>query len=396
MTYNESLEYINSLLRFGVRPGLERISELCERLGNPQNKLKFIHVAGTNGKGSVCAYLASVFERAGYKTAMYTSPYVTDFRERFQINSNLISKDDLCAYTEIVKSAAEKMEDTPTEFEFITALAFLYFAKKNCDIVVLEVGLGGRWDATNIVTPLCSVITSIGLDHTAILGDTLAKIAGEKAGIIKNGVPTICPSYLDESALSVIKQVANEKNSPFYICENKFSLPLKIKGKMQPFNASLCALAVEKCGLSVSLDDIEKGIMEATIPARCEFLSENLLLDGGHNPQAVEVLTDCIKQNLKTPTALIGMMGDKDVESAVSKIAPLCKRIITVPVSNPRAISPKELCDIAKKYCDDVICCESTSQGVDLLMSEQGDKIACGSFYLAGEIRDALISKLNS
>lgn len=392
MTYNESLEYINSLLRFGIKSGLERISRLCELLGSPQDSLQFIHVAGTNGKGSTCAYLSSIFMGAGYKTGMFTSPYVTDFRERFQINGELISKEKLCVYTERVRAATQQMRETPTEFEFITALAFLYFAGEGCDIVVLEVGLGGRFDATNIIKkPLCSVVTSIGLDHVAILGDTIEKIAYEKAGIIKKDCPVVCSGCLPDDAMAVMKDIAKERNSPMHVADKPSESPLKIRGNMQGYNAATAALAARISGMELTKEQIENGLKTATITARCEFLTPTLLLDGGHNPQAIEVLCDCIKQSFDSPVAMLGMMADKDMEEGISKIAPLCRRIYAVPVDNSRTATPKQIAEIASRFCEDVVECDSPSEAVKMLLSEDGEKVVCGSFYLAGEVRPMLL-----
>ena len=215
MNYQEALEYIHSINWAFCKPGLERIGELCEKLGHPERKLKFIHVAGTNGKGSFCSMTESVLRAAGYKTGLYTSPYIKEFDERMQINGENISNDELVELTEYVKPIADSMEDKPTEFELITAVAFEYFARNNCDVVVLEAGLGGRLDSTNIIdTPVLSVITGIALDHTAILGDTVEKIAAEKAGIIKKGVPVIFGGD-DDTAAQVIKAKADEMGSEF-------------------------------------------------------------------------------------------------------------------------------------------------------------------------------------
>jgi dihydrofolate synthase/folylpolyglutamate synthase len=392
MTYQESLNYINSLLRFGMKPGLERIKKLCDLLGNPQDRLKFIHIAGTNGKGSTCAYLSKIFSDAGYKTGMFTSPYVTDFRERFQICGAMIEKEKLCRYTEVVKSAAEKMAEMPTEFEFITALAFLYFAQERCDIVILEVGLGGRFDSTNIIkAPLCSVITSIGLDHIAVLGNTVEKIAFEKAGIIKKGCPVVVSACVGKSAFEVIKSAAIKRGSELFVAKSDFPAPLKIRGNMQKYNAAASFLAAKISDRNLADENIIKSISEVQLAARCEFLSPDLLLDGGHNADAVDVLCDCIKKNFTRPTALIGMMADKDTEYAIKQIAPLCKKIYAVRVNNPRSESPENIAKIARNYCSDIREYEDINKAVADFKAEPGQKVVCGSFYLAGEIREMLI-----
>ena len=258
MNYTEALEYIHGVSWTFCKPGLERISELCERLGNPQKKLKFIHVAGTNGKGSTSAMLDSVLRKAGYKTGLYTSPYIRVFNERMRIDGENISNGELAELTEYIKPIADQMTDSPTEFELITALAFEYFARNNCDVVVLEAGMGGRLDSTNIIdTSVLSIITGIALDHTAFLGDTVEKIAAEKAGIIKENTP-ILYGGVDECAKAVIMAKATEMNAQFECVDygklkvkdlalsgsnfdfDKFrDLKINLLGSYQPRNAAI-------------------------------------------------------------------------------------------------------------------------------------------------------------
>ena len=227
MTYEEAINYIHSIDWRGSRPGLSRVSELLDKLGNPQDELKFIHVGGTNGKGSFCAMMSSVLKEAGYKTGLFTSPYIEFFNERMMINGEPISNSELAEFTSQVRKIADSMTDPPTEFELITAVAMLYFKENKCDIVVLEVGLGGRLDATNIIkSPILSVITGIALDHTAVLGDTIEKIAFEKAGIIKKGIPVLCANQT-ESVKKVFINVAKENNSKID-CSYKSSVKIKI------------------------------------------------------------------------------------------------------------------------------------------------------------------------
>ena len=225
MTYEEALQKINSRLLFGIKPGLERIEALCKKLGDPQKKPRFVHVAGTNGKGTTCTLIASVLKAAGYRTGLYTSPYVLDFRERFRIDGEMIPEAELIEEVKRVSSVADELEaagDTVTEFEFITALAFDWFAQRDCDFVVLEVGLGGRFDATNVIdTPEAAAIASISLDHTAILGDTYAKIAFEKAGIIKKGGDVVLYPVQDPSVFETIESACNERGAHLHIPDEK-------------------------------------------------------------------------------------------------------------------------------------------------------------------------------
>ncbi|MBQ2676470.1 MAG: bifunctional folylpolyglutamate synthase/dihydrofolate synthase [Clostridia bacterium] len=413
MDYKTATEYINSFLVFGSKPGLERIALLLDKLGNPQNKLKFIHVAGTNGKGSICAYTASILQSAGYKTGLFISPYILDFRERFQINGEMIEESTLARLTEQLKAVVDTLndQDKPTEFELITALAMMYFEAESCDVVVLEVGLGGRFDSTNIIpTPLCSVIASISLDHIAVLGDTIDKIAFEKAGIIKNGGKTVCYPIQQDSALNVIKSIASQRDNAFILPDVSsvqvtqqgfegdkvrygdlcFTLP--ILGKCQPYNAATAIEAVRCSGLKVSDEQIVNGIQQTQFPARCEVLRNNplILIDGAHNPDGAYSLFELLTKTNTKPVAVMGMMADKDVDSVMSILAPCFDEIYTVTVSNPRSMTANELKEIAEKYCSKVTAFDSQQMAIDTALSLNKDLCVCGSFYLAADVRNYL------
>lgn len=422
--YTRSLSYIHSLLKFGTRPGLERVSALLDELGRPQDKLKFVHVAGTNGKGSFCTMMSEILKSAGYKTGLFTSPYVFDFRERIQINGEMISEEELCEITAEVKAAAEKIAERdlqPTEFEFITAVALKYFADKNCDVVVLEVGLGGRLDSTNIIkTPLLSAIMSISLDHMAVLGDTVEEIAGEKSGIIKENGVTVCFSRQDEKAEKIIRKTAEEKgnvyikSSPEDIkilnCDlsgtkavyKDMEIFIPLIGEHQVYNAQTAvdaALALNDGDLSISLENIIDGISKARIPARTELFGKNPLtiLDGAHNREGVEALLLNLNKFLKGRklTVIMGMMEDKEYEFAADEISKLAKTFTGVLPSNPRAVSPKVLAEIAEKNCSDVFICENPAEAYKKIYEKaQKDDIilVCGSLYLAGDVRGEIVS----
>jgi len=291
MDYNKALEFIHKTLNFGSKPGLERIRELCERLSNPQDSLKFIHVAGTNGKGSTVTMISCALEDAGYKVGKYTSPYIFDFRERIEINGKMIEKDELAKITEVVANECAKMDDHPTEFEIVTAIAFVYFKQQNCDYVVLEVGMGGRLDATNIIkNPLVSVITSISLDHIQILGDTEEKIAKEKAGIIKDGMPCVAYPLNSDSVNAVFEKVCTQTNSKFYLPDlsklkvkstvnNKLSFDYKgvrytpaLLGTHQIYNSLTAITALEI--LNIETEHIQSGIARAVAHGRYEIISQ--------------------------------------------------------------------------------------------------------------------------
>lgn len=422
--YTRSLSYIHSLLKFGTRPGLERVSALLDELGRPQDKLKFVHVAGTNGKGSFCTMMSEILKSAGYKTGLFTSPYVFDFRERIQINGEMISEEELCEITAEVKAAAEKIAERdlqPTEFEFITAVALKYFADKNCNVVVLEVGLGGRLDSTNIIkTPLLSAIMSISLDHMAVLGDSVEEIAAEKSGIIKENGVTVCFSRQDERAEKIIRKTAEEKgnvyikSSPEDIkilnCDlsgtkavyKDMEIFIPLIGEHQVYNAQTAvdaALALNDRDLSISPENIIDGISKARIPARTELFGKNPLtiLDGAHNREGVEALLLNLNKFLKGRklTVIMGMMEDKEYEFAADEISKLAKTFTGVLPSNPRAVSPKVLAEIAEKNCSDVFICENPAEAYRRIYEKaQKDDIilVCGSLYLAGDVRGEIVS----
>lgn len=424
MTYPEALDYIHSLEKFGINPGLERIEELCGLLGNPQDQLKFIHVAGTNGKGSTSTMLSEILQAAGYRTGLYTSPYVIDFCERIQINGEMIPHSDLAVIvTEIepiISALAEKGIQV-TEFEAITAAAFLYFSRKGCEIVVLETGLGGRYDSTNIIkTPLASVITSISLDHMALLGDTIEKIVMEKSGIIKPNGITVCYPCQTEEALAVIKETARQRNNDFImpmkedivvIDESIYGTAVKIDGQevFVPFmgehmvmNASVvvaAAKALSKNGMNISAENIAAGIAASKIPARMEIICKEplVILDGGHNEDCAKALAACINKYLKGRRiiAVCGMMADKDYNAYLKTVAPYFKTLITTKPFNQRSLDAQTLADTAKKYCKNTYTVEKPSEALvkaKELCGKADVIIICGSFYLASELRTYNIS----
>ena len=412
MNFNESVEYIHSLLAFGIKPGLERISMLLDLLDNPQDKLKIVHVAGTNGKGSTSTMISNMLIADGHKTGLFTSPYVIDFCERIQIDGENVSKD---LFAECVSDVCEKIKELNkqdiiiTEFEAITVSAFLCFLKAECEYVVLEVGLGGRFDATNVVKkPKAVVITSISLDHIAILGDTIEKIAFEKCGIIKENVPVITSLNQTDDALRVIKEACENKNGNLIITKpqkveikedtifgtefmyenNVYKTRLTGNHQLEnTVNAIECAKT-----LSISDNAIKQGIENTRMIARMEIIGENPLIirDGGHNEGCAEALYNFLtKYNVKNINMLIGLMADKDVEGYVNKIAPLCKSVVTVTPSNPRALNGEALKKITEKYCDNVIFINNPKKGYKYILSNTNKDetiLVCGSFYMMSDI----------
>ncbi len=428
MTYKEALEYIHSVSWQGSRPGLERIVELCGLLGNPQDGLRFIHVAGTNGKGSFCSMISSILMKAGYSVGLFTSPFIEEFNERIILNGKNISDEDLAAETEHVKKFADKMSCPPTEFELITAIAMSYYARRGCDFVVLECGLGGRLDSTNVIkTPILSVITGIDLDHTALLGKTTAEIAAEKAGIIKTGVPVLY-GECDGDASAVIEAKAHEMKSACRrtdysrICGIKSDLSgtefsfggdkvkINLLGLYQTRNAANVLTAVEmlnEAGITVPRSAVVDGLLEARWKARFEILSHSPLViyDGAHNPQGIRSAAENIRHYLSPMTddgkvvLLMGVMADKDHLRMIETLAPLCERSFTVTPQNARSLDSVGVerefeCfgvpSSAFSTIDDGVCA-----AVDFARRDNRPLVCLGSLYMYADVKSAVLRKLN-
>ena len=422
MNYKEALEYINGVSWQGSSLGLGRVNELLEKLGSPQNELRFVHVAGTNGKGSICAMLASVLKAAGLKTGLFTSPYLSRFTERMKINGREIAEAQVAAIVEEIKPVADSMEEHPTEFEMMTAAALLWFAREKCDVVVLEVGLGGRLDATNVIArPDCAVIANIGLDHTAILGDTLEEIAYEKAGIIKENSSVVLYQQSPE-VMNVIRDVCDERNSTLTVPDfddivpifdslegqaflyrgESYAIPLL--GEHQLYNA-VCAIEAVKvlreAGFEISPSALEAGLYAVAWPARFELIHDEpaFVLDGGHNPQCAFALAESVKKYFPNEkrVLLMGMLRDKDYTRVVEILAPLFDEFVTVTPNINRALPAKELAEVLEKYEKPVTVCESIPEGVqaavDAARELEGMVCAAGSLYICGEIRECFYLK---
>ena len=424
MNCNEAIEYIHSLEKFGIKPGMERIRALCDKLGNPQKNLRVIHVAGTNGKGSTSTMISNILCKNGFNTGLFISPYVTDFRERIQYNGNMIEKAELAQCVEKVKAATDELSIEgihPTEFEAITATAFLYFEEKKCDFVVLEVGLGGRLDSTNVIdTPCVSVITSISLDHTAILGDTIEAIASEKCGIIKCGAETVAYPFQNEKAMEIIKNTCAERCNVLHVPDFKllkigeemlegtnasydgldFVLPLA--GEHMIYNACTAIEAVRalsRFGIYISNDSIVHGIESSIMPARLELIKKKpvILLDGGHNEGCAKALSEFIRKHLSGKRIIMvsSMMADKDYLSYLSETVPHSDTFIATKVDMPRALSSSELKLNAMNYCDDCYDISNPQKALETarnMLNNYDALIVCGSFYLAGDIRNILLN----
>ena len=406
MNYSEALQRIHSFDKFGTRLGLERVSALLSLLGNPQKKLRFVHVAGTNGKGSVSKMLAEMLQVRGDRVGLYTSPFVIDFRERMQIGGELIGENELASLAQTVFAAVERMDDTPTEFEIVTALAMLYFSKNQCDIVVLEVGLGGVYDATNVIeTPLVSVITSISFDHTEYLGNTLASIARNKAGIIKEGGKTVLAYGQAPEVVELIREVCAEKHNELHICRNDTRsyngkaffyrdklFELSMLGFHQLQNAVTAIETAKLLGLSDSC--IFKGLKNARMPARMELVSRNpdIIIDGAHNPDGIEMLCRTMRHFFsdKHIIAVTAMMADKDWQESVLKIESIADTVIATKASNPRSLAPEELG--AFLHCESY---ENSREALAAAIRKADENsliLICGSLYLAGDLRKIILN----
>ena len=435
MTYTQALDYIHSTCWKGSRPGLERTIELTDRLGRPQDSLKFIHVAGTNGKGSTSAMLASILQKAGYKVGLYTSPFILRFNERMRIDGQDIPDEDLAEVTEFVKPHAEAMTDTPTEFELITAIALVYFARNHCDYVVFEVGMGGRLDSTNIISPetvVASVITGIAMDHTAFLGDTPEKIAAEKAGIIKEGVPVvyggnhppvgeILPSPEAISCGQVIRAKADEMHAPYVetdhtqlenIRSDLFGadfdfgaykdIHVSLSGLYQPHNAANVLTVIDVLrgrGLTIPEAAIREGLASVKWPARCEVLSKSPLViaDGGHNPEGIDAAIASVKAYFKEKKILLltGVMADKDYTHMVSRMAEVAAQAFCVRPANDRALDPAAYAETFRKMGIPAEGYTTVADGVKAAMEtaeREGKALLClGSLYMYGEVHEAVM-----
>ena len=426
MNYTQAVDYIHSLLKFGVRPGLTGMNALLHLLGNPHKNMKYIHVAGTNGKGSTSTAISNILVASGYNVGLYTSPYVCNFLERVQFNAKPVDEAVFAENVKKVKSAVEELQKREviiTEFEALTAAAFLCFRDLKCDAVVLEVGLGGRLDATNVIDcPLCNVVTSLSLDHTGILGDTIEKIAYEKCGTLKGNCSVVSSYGQPQSALNVIKETVLSKNGALVIPDESDITILKTDlfgtefiYKNEKYKITMpgihqvknMTVAIECCNIlnktfNISPENIKKGIESTVLPARVEVLSRQplIVLDGGHNEDGAKAFFDSVQNNVSSYNRVIvvaGMMKDKAVEVSLEPLLSNTDVFFGVTPQNPRSMTASELCDIAKKYCKNVTCSPSTVSAIDEATSLLHDGAALfivGSLYLAGEIREYLIKKI--
>ncbi|MCQ2450662.1 MAG: bifunctional folylpolyglutamate synthase/dihydrofolate synthase [Clostridia bacterium] len=398
MTYTEMLNYIHSLGKFSLPAGLNRIAEVCKKLNNPQNSFKSIHIAGTNGKGSTAVLTANALKNEGLKVGLFISPFIIDFRERIEINGEYISQNDIVKYGEIVKNTGVALN----EFEFICAVSFLYFKDEKIDVAVYETGLGGKIDATNIIDNVdVSVITKIGLDHTALLGETVEQIAAEKSGIIKKNEPVITVCNQDERALSVIRkhtdnlivpetpeiQKSDITGSIFTYKQKKYELSLL--GVHQCYNAVTVIEILNNSSFDVSMESIKKSFAKTSFPARLETVSKNPLtvIDGAHNPDGAKVLAKFLEDFGEKVTVICAMMRDKNWQEYVEIISRYSKTFIATEIDMNRCLSANELGNFAEKYAEKVLIEKDLFAAIKTANNLKSPIFIVGSLYLGANAR---------
>ena len=419
MNAEQAISYIHSVCWKGSIPGLGRTRNLLDLMGNPQKKLKYVHIAGTNGKGSTAAMTASVLQQAGYRVGLYTSPYIYRFNERMQIDGEPISDSELAEITAWVKPKAESMEESPTEFELVSCIAFAYFMRNACDIVVLEVGMGGALDSTNVIDcPEVAVITNIGLDHTDVLGKTVEEIALTKSGIFKAGCDAVV--YRGKPSVeAVFEQVCAEKNIPLtkanfegitlrshglsgqvFDCGERKELALPLLGDHQLHNAATVLSVLDRLiarGWKISEEHIREGLRTVSWPGRFDVMQQDplFIIDGGHNPQCIEALVKNIEDYLadRRVIVLTGVLADKDYADMYKPVMPLVSEFVCITPPNPRKLDAKLLAQYLSEVGAKATACDSIEAGVATAIEKAGKDgvvLSFGSLYSIGAIRDAL------
>lgn len=432
MNYEQAVKYLEGLVKFGIKPGLERIEALCEGFGNPQKQIRSIHVTGTNGKGSTATFIACILQEAGYKTGIFLSPYVHDMRERIQIDGRMISKDEFAEIMTEIQPVADRLGKTElgeiTEFEIKTLAAFLYFARQDVDFAVIEVGMGGRLDCTNVIEPLVAVITNVSLDHTDRLGETVEKIAFEKAGIIKTGAMVVTATD-DEDAWRVILDRAREQGAEVWrVMESSFkktdspsadmhirytskwghfsvhggefhlqNLKPGLLGRFQHVNGATAVAAIvalRKYEIKVPSRAISAGIANAYIPGRLEVLADRpkLIIDGAHNTDAALQLARAINESFRYDQMIlvIGMLTTHPAENVLLHLAPMASKIIATQSQWEKALPAEEMAQAARRFGDDVEVIERVPDAVNRaveIAGEDGLVLVTGSFYTIGEVK---------
>lgn len=419
MDYRQAVEFVESSSIVRERYGLEKLQQALHLLGDPHHHTEFVHIAGTNGKGSTAAMTASVLQTAGYRTGLYTSPHLMRYNERMQIDGVPISDEDFVEAASQVQRVCEQLGGVPIVFEVLTLMALWYFAQQRCDIVVLEVGIGGLLDSTNVIpSPKAAIITQLGMDHTETLGNTLEEIAAQKGGIVKEGTPTVM-ALQEPSAVAIVQQICDKHHAPLALADperlrvldasvagqtledreyGKLVLPLA--GAHQRKNAAnvLEAVAMLRTqGYRISDDDVREGIAKTVWPARFERLSTapDFILDGGHNPQCLHAATAALREYYpgQKVVFLVGMMADKDTDHMLAEMASIAKSFVCIRPDSPRAMQPQLLAQqLTERFHLPACACGSVREGIAEATRQAGKEgvvCALGSLYLAGEVRAA-------
>ena len=418
MTYEQALEFIHSVYWKGSVPGLSRIQALLEKMGNPEKHLKYIHIGGTNGKGSTASMSANILRKSGYTVGLYTSPYIFRFNERMQVNGEPIADDELAELTAWVKPMAQEIKDCPTEFELVTCIAFEYFKRHKCDIVCLEVGMGGEFDATNVIeSPEAAVLTNIGLDHTEILGDTLEKIAATKSGIIKAGThaviyrePASVEAVFEERCKTIGAGLTKADFDSIHLCSASLegqildwgpykALQLPLLGDHQLKNCAVVLTlmgVLQQKGWNITEQSIREGLATVTWPGRFELVAREplFIVDGGHNPQCIEALVKNVRDYLNGQklTILTGVLADKDFHEMYGDMAQFASEFVTLTPPNDRALSAEELKAYLEQFGKPVTACPNIAEAVALAKEKAGKDgvVLCyGSLYMLGDIVNA-------
>jgi len=425
MDYKQAIGWVSSFQKHGMKLGLERIIKICHGLGNPQEKFKTIHVAGTNGKGSVCRFIASILSQNSYNVGIYTSPHLQRFTERIIVNGSEINEEEIIDLVKKIRPIVEKLiktNDTPTYFEIVTAMAFLYFKKKKVDYAVIEVGLGGRFDATNIIKPILCIITNISLEHENVLGKKISDIAFEKAGIIKKNIPVV--TYAEGASLNTIKKVADENKSVLTVVTNDFfekksgginwqnikvfgslkeyDLTIQMAGGFQAKNLALSIIAIEILqmnGVYISDESIKKGVKNTIFPGRMEIISSKplLMLDGAHNIEGIKELIATIKKDFiyNRVIVIFAALKDKNIKEMLSFIITISDILIITKSDNSRACAPEEIFKFLEKQKNntEIIIKEKIADAIDHAknIAQENDLIlVTGSLFTVGNARDVL------
>jgi dihydrofolate synthase/folylpolyglutamate synthase len=392
MNYATAVDWLYATQLHGIHLGLENIRRLVEALGvllAGTGAPRFFHVAGTNGKGSTCALLDACCRAAGLRTGLFTSPHLITFRERIRLDGEMISEEEVAAGLTNIRTVAEKLRLSPTFFEITTALALAWFQQRGAEIVVLETGMGGRLDATNIVTPLVSAITPIDLDHQQWLGPTLAAIAGEKAGIIKSGVPVVSAPQTEE-VRAVFAQVAHEQGAPLHFIGAPLAEPaLALAGSHQQWNAALAVKALALSGLNIPDSALAHGLRTAEWPGRFQRITERFVLDGAHNPGASRRLAETWRETFgeKRATLILGILQDKDLLGVCEALLPIAGRILAVPVQSPRTATTQEICRAIGQIAprQECIAVRDLPAAIRIASSMERRALITGSLFLVGQ-----------